>query len=236
MPTTPIISLSAVSATSFSVTVSGTDLGTTQSVYWKLVRDAGFTAGPTIMGDGTSTVTGVTANGQVQVYVVSSAGSGYSLPAFATLSLATTDSLTGAVSAYFDSQPTLVTAVPGGLFLGESPETVDVTVGPMACFTMVSEETEYYSENPYREATTLRFSFFGEGAAVVESAVKTFKAIFDPLTEPNKAEVALVLTNSKVEGFTRTNSNLSVQEVRTKDGALAYGWEVWYEANTVRAY
>ncbi len=121
MPTQPSIILSALSDSSFQAVIAGDTLPT-HRLFYRRVDELTFTTGPTLVGSGTLTVTGLMTNGQYLVWVVADLAGIYSLPAVDLVSLALLDTLTGAVHAQWQASAGLTTSVPGGLWTGEVPE------------------------------------------------------------------------------------------------------------------
>lgn len=210
---TPSISVVADSATAFTVTVSGT-AGRDTTIYYRAVGTSVDTTAGIVSGSGTLTVTSLSTGGSYQLYAVTSeASGGYSLPAFAVVSLAQDNHLSTAFHNHFNNQATLVAAMTGGLWTGEVPEGTEM---PYAWLDVSSVDTSPTFEDEF-DRGLVTIHIYGLGAAVVERMAKLWRASFNYAT----LTFADPTTATCIQLFQR-RYRLVCELVRHRDSRLVY--------------
>jgi|SRR5581483_3372875 len=173
--TQPGLSLARTSNTSFSASISG-DGGNTHRLFYRKIGDLLDTTGPTLVGSGSVNVLGLTSQGQYLAYVVADDGiSSYSRPTFKAVSLAATDSLTGAMIARFDANPITVEMITGGMWAGEVPEHVE----PPYCHIEQSVATTLPNFVDEIEFSRVLVQVFALGYDNCYKAVRQLKSTYD---------------------------------------------------------
>lgn len=129
IPTQPSLSLTRLSPTSFRATVSGADGGMTNTLYVRRLPNAGDQVAGSIVGNGTIDAVGLAANAGYLAWVVSDDGTSQSLPAIGAVSLASTDTVSGAICAKARADAALMSLCPE-IWANEIPE-VDAAGKPL---------------------------------------------------------------------------------------------------------
>lgn len=181
-PTQPGLSLTVLSATSFLATIAGADGGTTNTVYVRRIGQAGADlVGGSIVGNGLLTISGLAANAGYLVWLVSDNGTSKSLPALAAVSLAQSDTISGAIVALFRSDPALATLCPQ-LFAQEVPERDaqgQLLQVPFGVVQVPDEVPEWNFENQYHETTQAKILLYGRTLADADRMAAAFKQSYD---------------------------------------------------------
>lgn len=184
IPTTPVLSLTYISAVSFQVAITGADVGTTQTVFYQQID---FPSLPVqsfnITGNGTNILAGLNQGSHWLVWAVSSNGSSYSLPTLGNISLATSSTLLNAIKDKWYSTLGLTSLVTGGLYLSQIPDTdpQGERRDPPYC-TCDQDHTrfEWTETSLFYEITTVEFNFFTPGSAQnLEQILAEIRATFD---------------------------------------------------------
>jgi hypothetical protein len=222
IPSTPSLQLSFYNSTTIIATISGSDAGTTNTLYFeKLPDNNSWFEGPSRIGNGTALLTALTQGQSYLVYVVSSNNGSYSLPAFAYISLVqSTDELSTAVMARFNAYPTLLTYIPGGLWLGEVPEN---SSQPYAWLEVSTIDTQPLMEGEFEFGRFL-IHVFGPGAQNVQTACRQLKAVFDyqQLTFTTKTCVSVIPISYLIR----------CEALRNAQGILMYRGTLLYRVQT----
>lgn len=224
-PSTPSLTLSALSATSFSAAVVG-DAGVTNRVFY---RDISKAAQPdvvssTFSGDGSASVTGLIASGQYAVWVVADNGQ-FSLPAIGFVSLALPATLLAAAIAKFQGAPALTALFPGGAFANEIPETLNSAAlsPPWAILENRRTRFEWVQNAIFYEVSDLHLTLFCPGAAVAETCLAAVRSVYDwdRLTFTDGYSTTSYIQPVRYE--------VAAEPVRYRDGTLIYTVDLDYE-------
>lgn len=164
-PTQPVLSLSVLSSSSLQGNVTGADPGTTNQAFYQLAGSSSVLTGPSIIGSGNFTISGLVINGGYTVWVVSTAGSGYSLPSVQFISLATTDSLKGALVSALANNVGFTSLCPQ-VWADEIPVTAPDGSEIQLPFAVVSVQSEKPNWN--FEATQTLTNYYSECQATIE--------------------------------------------------------------------
>lgn len=213
MPSTPTLSLIALTETSFRATINS-DVGVTNRLFYRRLPETSDTVGPTRIGPGTIDVTGLVFAGQYLVTVVSDDGS-LSLPAIAAVSLLSTATLSGMLVSLFNINPAIIAVVPAGLWYGQVPEYVEL---PFAGLVIPTTNPNWTFEESYWDDAVAQIFIFDRGAAQVDAEATVIQNYFDlikpPLSFPGSTAILM--------GMFRTNSETAVEEARARDGEIVY--------------
>lgn len=220
-PAQPSLLLATLSSTSFQATVSNGNNTDVMRLFYRKVGDSLDIAGPTLVGNGVMPpLTGLTTNGQYQVYVIADNGSSYSQPSYAYISLAQSDLLSTAVHAHFGANPVLASLLSGGLWTGEIPEG---TTPPYAWLDIAGGTTTPLFIDVLDRSRFI-VHIYAIGAASAEACAQQFKAVFDFQTLPFQ-------TNASV-WCKPLNYRLVPEKARWKDGTLMYRAVLSYDVLT----
>jgi hypothetical protein len=216
-PSTPSVSLTRLSDTAFTALIHG-DAGVTHRLYYSPTTGTGsFQIGPTQVGDGTMTVTGLAGGQAYFVYVISDNGQ-FSLPYVTTISLLTTDSIIGAFVAKFQGSPSLIALVPGGIWTGEIPE--DTPLPYAYCEVSESRYHQNFGDD-YFEGADVMVHIFANGADAAETAAQAMRPIFEYKPIAFKRGTLIHCRQDSYE----INSEVG----RYKDGTLIYQAKLTYD-------
>lgn len=186
------------------------------TLYYQVVGASSFTIGPSVTGNGSfALITGMPVNAQIVAYSAGYDGTSYGLPGFATLSLASPSTLSGAIQSMFSTTPTLVSLFTGGLWTGEVPEGASP---PYAWLDLPDTATMPNFVDQF-ESSRVVVNIFAVGAAAAENCAMQFKAAFDY----DNAD----LTFSAASGATTImlmpiGYKLTCEMMRAKNGQLIY--------------
>lgn len=225
-PVQPSLALARLSDTSFSATTSGGTGTDTQRLFYRQVGATLDTTGPTQVGNGVLTVSGLVTQGQYNAFVVADSGSSYSLPSLASVSLASTDSLFSALQARFNAVPATVGLVAGGLWAGEVPEGTPL---PYAWYDGSEFLTGPQFELEY-ESTRISFHVFALGYAAAETCVRQLKATYDYQSVPFNSTNATYSIGTWPRSWRIYN-----ERIRWKDNSLIHRGVVNYLAVVQRS-
>lgn len=174
-PAQPSLTLTALGPTSFRASVANGSAGATHTLYYRQTGSGADTTGPSISGNGSADVANLSPSATYFAWVVGSESGAYSLPGFASVSLATADTLAGAFHRRFNGDPSLVAALSGGLWTGEVPEG---TAPPYAWLDLPATSSAPLFESELEISRAL-VHVFAVGAESAESLASQFKACFD---------------------------------------------------------
>lgn len=181
-PTQPGLTLTVLSSTSFQATIAGADGGTTNTVYVRRIGQPGADlVGGSIVGNGSLIVTGLAANAGYLAWVVSDDGASKSLPAIGAVSLAQSDTVSGAIVALFRADPAIATVCPQ-LFAQEVPERDSQGKALQVPFGVVQvpdEVPEWNFEGNYHEVAQARILLYGRTLADADRMAAAFKQSYD---------------------------------------------------------
>lgn len=223
-PTTPTVSLSRLSSTSFNAAIQS-ESGAINRLFYRVIGDGEDVTGPTLTSSGNLPVVGLQDNAQYMVTVVSDVGDRLSYPNIGFVSLVSSDTLSAAIRTKWDQSPTLL-ALGGKLYLNEIPE-VDEDGHPLNVpYTYVELGRtlfEWTTEQTYMEINTVEFCTYALGGANAEAAADEVRSIFDwqslPFRDPAKSDTIRVEpTDYKVES----------QMTRYRTGEIVFASHVNY--------
>lgn len=226
-PNTPTLALLALNQTSFRATL-GSDAGALNTLYYQQVGIGGTfgtpSVGGTLTGPGILTLSGLQANKGYLAWAVSDNGS-LSLPAIATVNLATTDTLSGAIVAAFQSDPSLLAICPL-LQANEIPET-DINGSPVfppfGVVKVDEEAPEWGTESQYigwTEMCKSTITFYAQSQQLVDQIAAAFQSDFDFHDLP--------FTTSKTVCMMRERSRIGVEELQDSNGERVFTREIDY--------
>ncbi len=231
-PSTPTLSLVRNSSTSFTATITG-DAGVTHRLFYRNLSAsvASDVTGPTRVGNGTIPVSALSPEAHYQVWVISDNGS-LSAPRISSISLVSTDDVLGAIKSKWYGSPVITTAIPGGLFLSEVPETLEGTAVPLpyAYAEVGSTEFLWTMTEKYKELSDITFVVFAAGAASARNCVKEIRSVFDD---------SILSFNDGVSTSTfvrPSRMDITSEPIRHKDGSLIYRATLVYEYFINRSY
>ena len=226
-PSKPTLTLTAPSSSSFTAAFTG-DVGVTHRLFYRQLGggvDGSDKTGPTNVGDGSLTVTGVADSAQLMVWDVADSGTSYSLPAIGFISLAQSDTILAAVKTLWNSTSGLV-SVAGALYANEVPER-DASGNPVAVpytWLMVSKTRyEWTTETLYYAFTELEFNTYCVGAAAAEQAKEVLKTTFDWVPLPYGSSASKPVMTVPID------ESVDSEDVRYKDGTLIYRAQTCYQ-------
>ncbi len=227
-PTTPLIVLSALSSTSFSVQVSGSDAGSTNRVFYQPLDNPGQAevTGPTLVGNGTLTVTGAPESSHLLVLVVSDNGSSFSLPAQGFLSLLFPSTLLESIKDRWYNTPSLTSLITGGLYLSQIPDTSGTQRIDPPYATCDSDRTrfEWTETKLFYEITTVEFHIYNPGSAnTLEQMLSEIQACF------NWQSVTFTDGKSSSSYIQPLEYYYAAEPIRWRDDSLMYSACMKYE-------
>lgn len=222
-PSTPSLTLTRLSSTSFRALITG-DPGATHLLFYRLLDSQNDSPGGSRLGDGSLDISGLTDSAQLLAWALSSNGQ-LSLPRFEFLSLVTPDTLTGAIkSRWYSSVPLLSKA--GKLYANEVPER-DTDGAPLAVpytYMDVSRTRfEWTVTNTYYAYTDIEFNIFAVGAQAAEEAQDELENTFNWKTLP------FTSINTRTISFAPIDDQLTSENLRYKDGSLIYRAQTCYQ-------
>ncbi len=222
-PSTPTLSLSTVSSTSFQASITG-DAGVTHRLFYRNLLTSVSTTGGTRVGNGTILTGSLTDSNQYLVWVVSDNGE-FSLPTFGFISLVVTDTLHAAIKSKWFLTPTLLTKA-GKLYANEVPER-DTDGTPLSIpYTYLDisrTRYEWTTVNTFYEYTDLEFNTFCVGAAAAEDAQEELKQAFSWKTLPFTSSDSVTISVSPIDDL------LTSENIRDKNGSLIYKSQTCYQ-------
>jgi len=221
-PTTPVLTLTKTSSSSFDAAITGTS-GVTHRLFYQRLDNGSLEVGSTRVGNGTISQVGLTPFGQYLVYIVSDASGELSYPSIGFVSLVTTDSLPGAIKRRWNSFPSLST-VAGRLYLNEVPEKdsngEEVAI-PYTYADLSRTHYEFTFEREYYKYAELSFTTFCIGSDAAELAAETIKSIFDWQKLP--------FETARTISVMPTDEHIMSEDMRYKESSLIYRSNVCYQ-------
>lgn len=223
-PSTPTLSLTRTSSTSFSAAVGGDSGGTIHRLFYRKIWEGNPTTGNTVTNPGTITQIGLDANTSYLVWIVSDNGE-YSLPVHGVVSLCLADSIAMAIKSKWDSLPTLVSAA-GRLYTQEVPEREgdDRVTLPYSWINVGKSFFDWTFETLYFESTEVELCIMKHGLNSAENAAEIFRQNFDwdslTFTDPTQNRSLIV---------TPTNYSLDKDFLPWKDGSPVYTAHLSYQ-------
>lgn len=218
-PPQPSLSLSRVSATSFSASVSGGSVSATHTLYYRKAGASSDTTGPSLVGNGgLGTMSGLSANATYQAWAVGLEGGSYSLPGFAYVSLAQPETLAAGLHAHFNGSAALTAGVTGGMWTGEVPE----GTAPPYVWLDVQEVRQVPNFVDQLEYARVFAHLYGLGAEQTETMAYRFKGHFD--------YGELSISGVDCVALLPTTYRLVSEAMRHRDGRLVFRAVMGYNA------
>lgn len=226
-PTTPTITLTRVSSTSFLAALSGDNGGTTYNLYKKKIWSGAESSAGSRTNSGNITVSFLDPNASYLVWVVCSNGE-LSLPAISYISLNEADTVAAAVKTKWDTLPALA-SLAGPLFTQEVPENHDgeEVELPYSWVNVGSSKFDWTFETKYFEHTDLDFYILCKGLETAEQASSEFRTNFD-------WDNLVFSSDSSCLIVAPTDYQLTKEFTTYKDGEPVYSVKVSYHVTVER--
>lgn len=230
-PSQPSLTVVAVGSSTFTATVAG-DSGNTITVYY---QQESFQEGVQVAGSvttgGSLTVNVLFPNVGYLVWAVADNGSSKGLPAIGVVNLATTDTLSGAIVATFQSFPSLVALCPN-FSTSEVPATNiagSAIYPPMGVVEVPEESPQWAFESQYvgwTDISKAKVTFLATSQADADEIASAFQGSFD--FEP------LLFQESVTLNFMRERTSIGHQGLLGARGQRIYSRVLDYTVMVAR--